>query len=122
MASEVTLKVAMACEVGRSRSEWAALPPAPARAWLAQRGGQGLLARGQPPLPRTLPRNRLPTRRPRRQGCVGAVKRVLGKAEGVQSVDVDLGAQKVTVTGSNLDAEALRDKVAKTGKATEVLS
>ena len=34
------------------------------------------------------------------QGCSGAVKRVLDKMEGVQSVDIDLAAQKVVVKGN----------------------
>ena len=57
---------------------------------------------------------------PRRaaQGCVGAVKRVLEKAEGVQSVEIDLKTQKVTVKG-NVDPATIKDTVAKTGKATE---
>ncbi|TYH87985.1 hypothetical protein ES332_D01G156200v1 [Gossypium tomentosum] len=33
------------------------------------------------------------------EGCVGAVKRVLGKMEGVESYEVDLKEQKVTVKG-----------------------
>ena len=48
------------------------------------------------------------------------MKRVLGKVEGVQSVDVDLPAQKVVVKGANLDPAALVDKVAKSGKATQL--
>ncbi|MQK22661.1 heavy-metal-associated domain-containing protein, partial [Escherichia coli] len=34
------------------------------------------------------------------QGCVGAVNRVLGKLEGVESFDIDLKEQKVTVKGN----------------------
>jgi copper chaperone len=49
---------------------------------------------------------------------VGAVKRVLEKAEGVQSVEIDLKTQKVTVKG-NVDPATIKDTVAKTGKATE---
>ena len=33
-------------------------------------------------------------------GCSGAVERVLGKMEGVQSFDVNLETQKVTVVGT----------------------
>ncbi|KAH7298770.1 hypothetical protein KP509_25G058600 [Ceratopteris richardii] len=33
------------------------------------------------------------------QGCVGAVKRVLGRMVGVEKYEVDLQTQKVTVTG-----------------------
>jgi copper chaperone len=51
---------------------------------------------------------------------VGAVQRVLGKLQGVQSVDIDLEQNKVVVkTDSQLDAETVKSTVAKTGKATE---
>ncbi|CAA7059942.1 unnamed protein product [Microthlaspi erraticum] len=49
------------------------------------------------------------------EGCVGAVKRVLGKMEGVESFDVDLKEQKVTVKG-NVQPEAVLQTVSKTGK------
>eukprot|EP00850_Spirogloea_muscicola_P002197 SM000008S22286 [mRNA] locus=s8:832162:832968:- [translate_table: standard] len=51
------------------------------------------------------------------EGCVGAVKRVLGKLDGVQSYDVNLKEQKVTVVG-DVEPQAVLEKVAKTGKAT----
>ncbi|KAK8956700.1 hypothetical protein KSP39_PZI001549 [Platanthera zijinensis] len=51
------------------------------------------------------------------QGCVGAVKRVLSKLEGVESFNVDLEEQKVTVKG-NVKPEAVLQTVSKTGKAT----
>ncbi|KAK4489667.1 hypothetical protein RD792_005481 [Penstemon davidsonii] len=51
------------------------------------------------------------------QGCVGAVKRVLGKMEGVESFDIDIEKQKVTVKG-NVQPEAVFQTVSKTGKAT----
>ncbi|KAL0910439.1 hypothetical protein M5K25_021423 [Dendrobium thyrsiflorum] len=51
------------------------------------------------------------------QGCVGAVKRVLSKLEGVESFDVDLKEQKVTVKG-NVKPEAVLQTVSKTGKTT----
>nr|XP_019702688.1 copper transport protein ATX1 isoform X4 [Elaeis guineensis] len=51
------------------------------------------------------------------QGCVGAVKRVLGKMEGVESFDVDLKEQKVTVKG-NVTPDAVLQTVSKTGKKT----
>ncbi|KAI3470599.1 hypothetical protein Pfo_027262 [Paulownia fortunei] len=51
------------------------------------------------------------------QGCVGAVRRVLGKTEGVESYDIDLEKQKVTVKG-NIQPEAVLQAVSKTGKAT----
>uniref|UniRef100_A0A1J3FG92 Copper transport protein ATX1 n=1 Tax=Noccaea caerulescens TaxID=107243 RepID=A0A1J3FG92_NOCCA len=49
------------------------------------------------------------------EGCVGAVKRVLGKMEGVESFDVDIKEQKVTVKG-NVQPEAVLQTVSKTGK------
>ncbi|GAA0154121.1 hypothetical protein LIER_37804 [Lithospermum erythrorhizon] len=51
------------------------------------------------------------------QGCVGAVQRVLGKMEGVESFDIDLKEQKVTVKG-NVQPEAVLQTVSKTGKKT----
>ncbi|XP_068663744.1 copper transport protein ATX1-like [Aristolochia californica] len=51
------------------------------------------------------------------EGCVGAVKRVLTKMEGVESFDVDLKAQKVTVK-ANVQPEAVLQTVSKTGKKT----
>nr|KJB75017.1 hypothetical protein B456_012G020400 [Gossypium raimondii] len=51
------------------------------------------------------------------QGCVGAVKRVLGKMEGVESYEVDLEQQKVTVKG-NVQPDAVLQTVSKTGKKT----
>uniref|UniRef100_M1C5S7 Copper chaperone n=1 Tax=Solanum tuberosum TaxID=4113 RepID=M1C5S7_SOLTU len=47
------------------------------------------------------------------EGCVGAVKRVLGKMEGVETFDIDLKEQKVTVKGN-----VQPDAVSKTGKPT----
>ncbi|GAA0185359.1 hypothetical protein LIER_32647 [Lithospermum erythrorhizon] len=51
------------------------------------------------------------------QGCVGAVKRVLEKMEGVESFDIDHKEQKVTVKG-NVQPEEVFQTVAKTGKKT----
>ncbi|XP_038893429.1 copper transport protein ATX1-like [Benincasa hispida] len=51
------------------------------------------------------------------QGCVGAVKRVLGKLEGVEAFDIDIDAQKVTVKG-NVEREVVFQTVSKTGKKT----
>ncbi|KAH7536988.1 hypothetical protein FEM48_Zijuj03G0044300 [Ziziphus jujuba var. spinosa] len=51
------------------------------------------------------------------QGCVGAVKRVLGKLEGVESYDIDLKEQKVTVKG-NVQPDTVLQTVSKTGKKT----
>jgi copper chaperone len=52
------------------------------------------------------------------QGCVGSVKRVLGKLDGVDSVDIDLDSKKVVVKG-NVTPEAVKAQVSKTGLATE---
>ncbi|XP_077235835.1 copper transport protein ATX1-like [Tasmannia lanceolata] len=51
------------------------------------------------------------------EGCVGAVKRVLNKMEGVESFDVDLKEQKVTVKG-NVQPDAVLQTVSNTGKKT----
>ena len=53
-------------------------------------------------------------------GCKSAVERVLGRKEGVQSFEVDMDAQKVSVVAVGLTAEEILDTVAKTGKATSV--
>ncbi|ESW17538.1 hypothetical protein PHAVU_007G247500 [Phaseolus vulgaris] len=51
------------------------------------------------------------------QGCAGAVNRVLGKLEGVESFDIDLKEQKVTVKG-NLQPDEVLQAVSKSGKKT----
>ncbi|XP_042492860.1 copper transport protein ATX1-like [Macadamia integrifolia] len=51
------------------------------------------------------------------QGCSGAVKRVLEKMEGVESFDIDMKEQKVTVKG-NVEPDAVFQTVSKTGKKT----
>ncbi|CAN0910642.1 Copper transport protein ATX1 [Linum grandiflorum] len=51
------------------------------------------------------------------EGCSGAVKRVLTKMEGVESFDIDMKEQKVTVKG-NVKPEAVLQTVSKTGKKT----
>lgn len=51
---------------------------------------------------------------------MGAVRRVAEKLPGVQAVDIDLAAQKVLVKGANLDPAAVKEGVAKSGKATEL--
>ncbi|KAG7671941.1 hypothetical protein Ndes2526B_g07122 [Nannochloris sp. 'desiccata'] len=54
------------------------------------------------------------------EGCSGAVQRVLGKMPGVQNFNIDMPQQKVTVTvDDNVDPTAVKEIVAKTGKATE---
>ncbi|KAK9817325.1 hypothetical protein WJX74_004421 [Apatococcus lobatus] len=52
-------------------------------------------------------------------GCEAAVRKVLGKLDGVQSVDVDLPSQKVLVKG-DVTPEAVVSQVSKTGKPTEL--
>ncbi|XP_014511005.1 copper transport protein ATX1 [Vigna radiata var. radiata] len=51
------------------------------------------------------------------QGCVGAVKRVLGKLDGVESYDIDLNEKKVVVKG-NVQPDTVLQTVSKTGKKT----
>ncbi|WJX80767.1 hypothetical protein P8452_63722 [Trifolium repens] len=51
-------------------------------------------------------------------GCSGAVNRVLEKLEGVESFDIDLKEQKVTVKG-NVKPQEVFETVSKTGKKTE---
>jgi copper chaperone len=53
------------------------------------------------------------------EGCVGAVKRILGKMEGVESFDVNLKEQKVVVKGK-VEAQQVLERVAKTGKKTQL--
>lgn len=51
------------------------------------------------------------------------MERVLNSTPGVKSVTTDLESQKVTVeTDDGLSAEAVKDIVTKTGKATEFWS
>nr|AAF15286.1 copper chaperone homolog CCH [Glycine max] len=51
------------------------------------------------------------------QGCAGAMNRVLGKMEGVESFDIDLKEQKVTVKG-NVEPDEVLQAVSKSGKKT----
>ncbi|KAI5636624.1 heavy-metal-associated domain-containing protein [Phthorimaea operculella] len=54
------------------------------------------------------------------EGCSGAVERVLNRLKGeggVESVNISLPEQKVSVT-STLDADKLLDVIKKTGKKT----
>jgi copper chaperone CopZ len=53
------------------------------------------------------------------EGCKKKVKRILFKVQGVDSVDVDIKQQKVTVTG-DVKAEALIKKLAKHGKEARI--
>lgn len=51
------------------------------------------------------------------EGCSGAVKRVLTKMQGVETFDIDMKEQKVTVKG-NVKPEDVFQTVSKTGKKT----
>ncbi|GMH37512.1 hypothetical protein BSKO_05385 [Bryopsis sp. KO-2023] len=55
------------------------------------------------------------------EGCVGAVKRVLESMEGVDSVDVSLEKQTAVIQGS-VTAQVAAERVAATGKKTEIIS
>jgi|TARA_B100000073_G_scaffold30057_1_gene22940 copper chaperone len=55
------------------------------------------------------------------EGCVGAVKRILAKVEGVDNFDVVLETKKVTVTGS-VEPSTVIEKLNKAGKSTEIWS
>eukprot|EP00699_Malawimonas_sp_californiana_P000708 EC714138.1.p1 GENE.EC714138.1~~EC714138.1.p1 ORF type:complete len:70 (+),score=10.36 EC714138.1:56-265(+) len=54
-------------------------------------------------------------------GCVNAVRRVLERMEGVQSVDISLEQELVTVQGTATPADML-EKILKTGKAARLAS
>ncbi|EES06905.1 hypothetical protein BDA96_04G176000 [Sorghum bicolor] len=51
------------------------------------------------------------------EGCAGAVRRVLSKMEGIETFDIDLKEQKVTVKG-NVKPEDVFQTVSKSGKKT----
>ncbi|XP_077224140.1 heavy metal-associated isoprenylated plant protein 23-like [Tasmannia lanceolata] len=53
------------------------------------------------------------------EGCEHKVKKVLSRMEGVQSVDVNLKQQKVTVTGY-VEANKVLKRVKATGKKAEI--
>lgn len=50
-------------------------------------------------------------------GCSNAITKILKKFDNVENVDCDLDAQKVTVTGKDLDAKAMLEKLEKWGSA-----
>ena len=128
----VELKVTMPCEVRGQRavSEQAAAAAVQAA---YQRLGAGSASLPPPGSSLRLPRppsaagavsnhqlTPSPLRPPTPQGCVGAVRRVLEKREGVRSVEIDLPTQKVSITAQAPETrEGLKELVAKTGKATE---
>lgn len=49
-------------------------------------------------------------------GCSRAVERALSKLEGLDSVNVDLAAQKVDVQSEQVDYDTVLAKIQKTGK------
>jgi len=51
------------------------------------------------------------------EGCVGAVKRAIAKLNGVDSYNIDLKEQKVSVTG-NVKPDEVLDRISRTGKTT----
>ncbi|CAD7963232.1 unnamed protein product [Amoebophrya sp. A25] len=53
------------------------------------------------------------------EGCSGAVTRILTKIDGVSKVDCDIEKKEVLVTGSNLDASMMLEKLQKWGTAAE---
>ncbi|KAG0328530.1 Cytosolic copper metallochaperone [Podila horticola] len=55
-------------------------------------------------------------------GCSGAVTRVLTKLQGVDSFDVSLETQKVTVESATLSMEEILAVIRKTGKAAEIVA
>ena len=54
-------------------------------------------------------------------GCAGAVRRICARDPKITSVECDVEAQLVTIRGDALDVEDVRERVAKCGKATEVV-
>lgn len=53
-------------------------------------------------------------------GCSGAVTRVLTKAQGVESFNVNLETQLVTVNSNALSQEQVLEIIRKTGKPAKV--
>jgi copper chaperone len=51
------------------------------------------------------------------ESCVGAVKRAIAKLNGVDSYNIDLKEQKVSVTG-NVKPDEVLDRISRTGKTT----
>ena len=129
--SEVALKVAMACEVRCWLACFFPPPLVPAGTTGSAAGSDRSTAAAQllcgPPSDAANPVPRPPPPPPPThthhhvvQGCVGAVRRVAEKLPGVEAVDIDLASQKVTVRGAGLDPAAVKEGVAKSGKATEL--
>ncbi|KAF9914212.1 Cytosolic copper metallochaperone [Lobosporangium transversale] len=55
-------------------------------------------------------------------GCSGAVTKALSKLQGVESFDVSLEKQKVTVESSTLSENEILTAIQKTGKTVKVAS
>jgi copper chaperone len=51
--------------------------------------------------------------------CVAAITAEVGRIDGVDRIDVDLGAKRVTVTGDNLDDGAVRGAIDEAGYDAE---
>ncbi|KAJ3071346.1 Cytosolic copper metallochaperone [Podochytrium sp. JEL0797] len=51
-------------------------------------------------------------------GCSGAVNRILSKADGVKSFDINLEEKKVSVVASGLTQDQVLDIIRKSGKTT----
>lgn len=54
------------------------------------------------------------------EGCANAVRNVLQKTPGVESVDIDVASQQVTTTGTAAKATVM-EAIAKTGKSVVYL-
>eukprot|EP00551_Chaetoceros_affinis_P007760 CAMPEP_0203669078 /NCGR_PEP_ID=MMETSP0090-20130426/5545_1 /ASSEMBLY_ACC=CAM_ASM_001088 /TAXON_ID=426623 /ORGANISM="Chaetoceros affinis, Strain CCMP159" /LENGTH=73 /DNA_ID=CAMNT_0050533673 /DNA_START=104 /DNA_END=325 /DNA_ORIENTATION=- len=52
------------------------------------------------------------------EGCAGAVKRILGKVEGVSSVETNVDEKKVTVVSEGIEKEELVKKLSKWSEAS----
>eukprot|EP00355_Strombidium_rassoulzadegani_P008873 CAMPEP_0168623548 /NCGR_PEP_ID=MMETSP0449_2-20121227/8890_1 /TAXON_ID=1082188 /ORGANISM="Strombidium rassoulzadegani, Strain ras09" /LENGTH=69 /DNA_ID=CAMNT_0008664949 /DNA_START=53 /DNA_END=262 /DNA_ORIENTATION=+ len=55
-------------------------------------------------------------------GCEAAVTRVIKKMEGVEDFTVDHTTKRVVIKGTGLDPKVVEEKIAKTGKATKLIS
>ncbi|KAI9356319.1 putative ATX1-antioxidant protein and metal homeostasis factor [Zopfochytrium polystomum] len=55
-------------------------------------------------------------------GCSGAVNRILSKTAGVETFDISLEKQTVTVKSSSLTQDQVFEAIKKSGKPVEVLT
>ncbi len=55
------------------------------------------------------------------EGCVNSIKRSLGRLQGIQTVQVDLGRKQVSVEydAEKLDTKAIKERVEAAGYAVE---